>query len=76
VTDWWDKKAGDLQGMASHDYPTEDATREDFYRLLLHTRQDIILIVSYLSSLNRQAFQIKLLLGAVVALLAYSIYRH
>lgn len=57
--------------MGFEEHPTEQPTQDDTYRVMLHTRQDIVLIVSYLSSLNRQAFQIKLLLGAAVLLLIY-----
>ena len=73
--DWWDRNAGELQRASFGDYPTEGPTRDDAYRITLHTRQDMILIVSYLSALNKQAFQIKLLLGVTVALVAYAVFR-
>lgn len=72
---WWDKQAGLLQALGFGDYPRENASREDAYRVALHTRQDLILIVSYLSSLNKQAFHIKWLLGGILALLACVAFR-
>lgn len=66
---WWDVKAGQLQRPSFGDYPTGDPTRNDFYRVVLHTRQDLILVVSYLSSLNKQFFEIKALLVMIAVLL-------
>lgn len=74
--DWWDRAAGELQNMGNGDYPHEAPTRNDAYRVALHTRQDLILVVSYLSSLNKQAFQIKLLLFGILAVLADFAFRH
>lgn len=73
---WWDAAAGQLQAMGRHDYPAEEGSKEDTYRIVLHTRQDVILIVSYLSSLNKQMMHAKLLLFAVVILLTIIAFRH
>jgi hypothetical protein len=69
---WWDRAAARLQEMGDGNYPKNDPGPDDIYRVVLHTRQDLILLVSYLSSLNRQLFQLKLLLAAAVAALVWS----
>jgi hypothetical protein len=76
MTPWWDEKAGRLQSQSFGDHPTESGTKDDTYKIILHARQDIILIVSYLSSLNRQASHISLLLVVVVMLLTYIAFKH
>ena len=75
MTPWWDEKAGALQRSSFGDYPTEGATKDEAYRVALHTRQDVVLIVSYLSSLNRQVFHVKLLLGLICAFLLIAAFK-
>jgi len=54
---WWDKKAANLQRGVIHG-ETEasglrDYTEEQARQAAVHARQDIILVVSHLSSANR-----------------------
>jgi hypothetical protein len=60
---WWDEEAGKLQRAGFDDCPHEESTSDDAYRVLVYTRQDVVLIVSYPSSLNRQIWHVKLLLS-------------
>jgi len=69
----YDDAAGNLQRAVKHD-ELDNLDREDYSEAqarqsVAHTRQDIVLIVSHLSSLNKQAATIRLLLWAAVALL-------
>jgi hypothetical protein len=71
MVEWWDKKAADLQRMSFGDYPTESGNNDDFYKLLLHTRQDVILIYSVLSSLNKQISGVRTLLMLILLVLIF-----
>ena len=67
---WWDKDATVLQRM-SDDYPgvADGMSKDHFNVVVQHTRQDLVLVVSYLSSVNKQVYHVKLLLGAIGVLL-------
>jgi hypothetical protein len=74
---WWDKKAGDLQRTVrlSEDEIGEAHSAADARRATVHGRQDLILITSYLSSLNRQIATIKVLLSVLTVLVALALFR-
>lgn len=70
---WWDEKAIRWQERNRHgeidrdnDY-SERATR----RATVHTREDITMVVAYLSALNRQTATIKHILAAIALMVAY-----
>ncbi len=76
---WWDDKAAALheriiyRTLSDHD---RDAYDEEQVRIaVVHTRQDIVLLASQLSSLNRQVWTVKWLLVAVVVVLAAIAYK-
>jgi len=64
---WWDAAAGNLQrvGRDSEGLKAEEFSDGDARRAAVYTREDLILVVSYLSSLNRQ---IALLIRIVLAI--------
>lgn len=54
---WWNDRARELQEMSS-DYGIS-YEKEHLNRIIIHTRQDLILCVSYLDSINEQLSSIK-----------------
>lgn len=77
---WWDYRAVKLQeeviasdqvDKAGLSGPEVPVTAFDVRKAILHTRHDIVLLWSSLSSVNAQLQTIKRLLIAVVVLLAY-----
>ena len=76
---WWDHRAVELQnGVMASDERDNAApgfevpvTSFQVRKAILHTRHDIVLLWSSLSSVNAQLQTIKRLLIAVVVLLAY-----
>ncbi len=75
---WWERRASALQQAVrvSEDEISEPHSEDDAHRAAVHARQDLVLVVSHLSSLNRQIATIKLLLAALTAIAAYSIFRN
>jgi len=77
MTHDWDNRAARLQERVIDDdskdyrYHDEQAVR----RAIIKVREDIVLLVSYLSSANTQLSTIKILLLIVVMALAYIGYR-
>lgn len=66
---WWDAHAADLQARCGDSRLIgEEITPQEANALLLHTREDVVLVVSHLSSLNRQVWHVKMLLAALVLL--------
>lgn len=53
---WWMRQAGELQisGQISEGNKTDEYSEEEVNRAIVYTRQDIILVVSLLSSVNKQ----------------------
>lgn len=49
----------------------DDYTEEEVRQATVHTRQDLVLVVSYLSALNTQAATIRRLLWLILAVLAF-----
>jgi hypothetical protein len=73
VMAWWDRRAHALQRVVRNDeeeqVPYFDDEKEK--QAVVHTRQDIILIVSHLSSVNSQ---LAILIWIVAAILLVAIY--
>lgn len=79
---WWDKRAGDLQRDVKQGEGAAGSVLgirspgaivyedDDIKTAIVHARQDIVLLVSYLSSVNQQLSTIKYLLAAVIIGLA------
>ena len=66
----WHKRAGELQSSVresenkkGYDYPDDKVRRS-----IVHSREDIILIVSYLQSVNEQLVIIRLFIIAIIVL--------
>lgn len=76
---WWDDKAARLQASvrsAERDMPEIDMYEDqEIKRAVLHTREDIVMVLSLLSSLNGQIRTVQWLLAVIVALLAYAAFR-
>jgi Cdc6-like AAA superfamily ATPase len=74
---WWDRKAGDLQRAVriSEDEYAAQHSEDDARRAAVHARQDMVLIASQLSSLNRQVFTVKIILAVLTAIVAYAVFR-
>jgi hypothetical protein len=70
---WWDEKAGNLQASVRdaerNMYGKNMYDDEQVRAAVMHAREDVVMIVSHLSSLNRQVRTVKWLL-AVIAVLA------
>ena len=73
---WWDERAGKLQTSvraAEIERPDVDYFDEhDIKRAIIHSREDLVLIYSQLSSLNAQISCTKWLLVLIAALLSYA----
>jgi hypothetical protein len=58
VKHWWDEKAKHLRQGVRHDEAGLDSshvfTEDEVRKATVHSREDMVLIVSYLSSANRQ----------------------
>jgi hypothetical protein len=69
----WDAKAGRLQemGMDSEAQKTEVYSTEEIGRAIVYTRQDIVLVVSYLSSANKQLATIRGWLSFIAVVLLF-----
>lgn len=71
---WYDRKAARLQTSVRSDPPpmvyyTDEETRQ----AVVHMRQDVVLLVSYLSSLNVQMQRLVLLACAVLGVLVWKL---
>jgi hypothetical protein len=74
---WFDDKAGSLQSSVrlteldkGLDYPEEDVRRAT-----VHTRDDVVMLVSYLSSANWQLRSVRRLLMLIAVLLTVVILK-
>ena len=67
---WWDKKAVQLQESVRGSERERDWISSDEHAktAVVYTRHDMIMVVSYLSSLNRQLATIKIILTIVTAI--------
>ena len=70
---WWDDKAVRWQQLNRRDeYEKDDEYSErEARRAVVYTREDITMIVAYMSALNRQIAHIKILLAALLAVVIY-----
>jgi hypothetical protein len=63
VKHWWDDKAKHLRQGVHHDESALDPrhvfTEDEARRAMVHSREDMVLIVSYLSSANRQLAHVR-----------------
>jgi hypothetical protein len=76
---WWMQRAARLQEGVRNDERCDAAFsvygEEEVARATVHTRQDLVLIVSYLSSANEQLATIRWLLMGLVVLVAAIVLR-
>jgi hypothetical protein len=70
---WWDDAAGQLQEAVRQTEANQTGEySEDQVRLaIVHTREDLVLVASNLSALNRQIRIIKIMVGVLVGIGAY-----
>ena len=70
MTDF-DQKAGQLQAMTrdTESSKEDDYSPEQVRRAVVYTREDVVLIVSYLSSVNEQLMWVRRSLAVLVVLL-------
>lgn len=68
----YDEKAAHLQAVTreSESVKEEDFTEEQIRRAIVYSREDLILLVSYVSSVNQQLTYIRWLLTVLIGLLA------
>ena len=73
MVSWWDKTAGELQQSvrAAEQELIEDYSDEKVRQQIVHTREDIVAIYSYMSSANKHLGAIKVLLLVAIAVLVY-----
>jgi len=73
MTNWWDQKAARLQQSVRADEREgySDFSDSDIKRSVVHAREDIVLLVSQLSSVNRQLRAIKVTLLLLLVVLIY-----
>lgn len=68
---WWDEKAVRLQSGVRWDEQHAGSVydQDDANRAVVHSREDIVLIVSQISSANRQLASIRLTLKVIAVIL-------
>ena len=78
MTNWWDQKAARLQREVRADEIEghDDFSDSDVRRSVVHAREDIIMLVSHLSSVNRQLRAIKVTLLLLLLVVIYIAVRH
>jgi uncharacterized integral membrane protein len=78
MINWWDQKAARLQQSVRADERegSDDYSDGDLKRSVVHAREDIVLLVSHLSSVNRQLRAIKVTLLLLLLVLIYIAIRH
>ena len=66
----WDVEAGRLQasGRITEEHKAEEYSDNEVRRATVYTREDLILVVSYLSALTRQVVVLKGLLQVLTAM--------
>jgi hypothetical protein len=77
MTEAWDKTAARIQQMVRSGEMDDLTTYSDdsVKRAIVHIREDLVMVVSYLSSANRHLWTIKAFAFITVVLLAYIAYR-
>ena len=73
---WWDKRAGELQNKVRSDELDQQIGYDDsaVRKAIVHAREDIVLLVSHISSANRQLWTIKIALLGILIVLIVLIY--
>jgi hypothetical protein len=73
---WWDHKAAQLfeRGVAREQKVWVEYQPEDVNQAIIHARQDTILLVSYMSSANKQLQMGTLLLLGILGTLLWIAY--
>jgi hypothetical protein len=77
MTDSWDRRAAALQSRVRKDEAKMgmDYADDEVRRSVVLAREDIVMMVSYLSSANASLANVRIILVVVVGLLAYIAYR-
>jgi hypothetical protein len=77
MTDSWDRRAAGLQSRVRKDEAETDMNYDDSHvrRSVVLAREDIVMMVSYLSTANSSLANIRVILMVVVCLLGYIAYR-
>ena len=72
----YDKMAGKLQSAVEIEEAGRhyDYTKDDVYRSTVHARSDLVLVVSYLSSINKQLLWIRIALIILLVILIWGIF--
>jgi hypothetical protein len=78
MTHWWDQKVARLQQSVRADEREMevDFSDSDLKRSVVHARENIILLLSHPSSVNRQLRAIKVTLLLLLVVLIYIAIRH
>lgn len=75
---WWDRRAGRLQDSvksAESDMPAIDMYEDQaIKRAIVHSREDLVLVYSQLSSLNSQVRTVKWLLAFIAGFLGLAVF--
>ncbi|MDY7525371.1 hypothetical protein [Sphingomonas sp. 10B4] len=75
----WDDRAARLQDSVraaeQRNAEFSQYDQDDVARAVVHTRQDVVLLVSQLSSLNAQLRMVKWLLAFIAVAAAFFVYR-
>jgi hypothetical protein len=68
--DWWTKKAGELQQSVRQDEITkvDEYTDDQVRQANVHAREDLVMLVSLLNSVNTQLSAIRWSLGLIILL--------
>ena len=74
---WWLDKAANLQAGVRGDEAAQaqDYDDEQIRRATVHLREDVVMVVSLLCSVNQQLRTVKLLLAGIACLLIYGLAR-
>ena len=76
---WWVRNAGNLQnaGRVSEDIKDDRYTTNTVKRSIVYSREDLVMAVSLLDSVNKQLRSIRILLSIIAGiLLMLAIARH
>jgi len=76
---WWDDKAARVQQGVRYDenkLPIESHDEDTARRATVHMREDVVLLVSYLSSVNRQLWYLRILVATAILCLLVEVVHH
>lgn len=73
----WQRKASNLRDnvVADESVLRPDYDEKDVNQAIVHTRQDTVMVVSLLNSVNSNLAGVKLLLVILISLVAFSLFR-